>query len=170
MKKFIVSTIFSLVLLSVDAQQAQLDSVKWVQRSDVSKNKLKNGYYLLMELPVEHKDLGFIDGKTKKSYLIGKDEHFTFSKIVSAKSYYDSNFKTNVTEITFDKSDSIRLFQFSNRWKGFKIGLIVNLKLVQVSTLDISPISKGKVAIAGFKDSNEAEAFIKAIKSASYSN
>lgn len=166
MKRLIVSAVFSVLIHSVEAQQAQLDSVKWIQPSDVFETKLKNGYYLLMELPEEHKSLGFIDAKTQRSYFIGKSEHFAFSKIQSVNSFYDPNFRTNVIEVTFNKSDSLRLFEFSSRWKGFKIGLILNSKLLQVSTLDISPISKGKMAIAGFKDSKDAEAFIEIIKSA----
>ena len=154
------------MFFAVSAQQALLDSVKWVHPSDVTVNGLQNGYFLVMELPEEHKKLGFIDAKTEKSYLIGKSEYFGFSKIDSIYSFFEANFKTHVIEVHFNKADSIRLFEFSNRWKGFKIGLIVNSKIVHVATLDISPLAKGRIAIAGFKNNEESNAFINVIKSA----
>jgi hypothetical protein len=56
----ILSALF-LTCHGATGQNSQLDSVRWIQPSDALLSSLKNGQYLVMELPEEHKELGFIE-------------------------------------------------------------------------------------------------------------
>jgi preprotein translocase subunit SecD len=167
MRKVLVLIGLFLVCHGAMGQNSQIDTVRWVQSNDVLFNPLKNGQYLVMELPEEHKELGFIDAITKKSFLIGRSEFFAFSDIDTVYSYFDPNFKANVVDVLFNETSSERLLEFTMKWKGYKVGLVVNNKLIYTATLDISPISNGKMSLIGPPQAKELDALVNSIKTAS---
>lgn len=166
MRNVLVSIALFLLCNGATGQSSQLDSVRWLQRNDVLLNALRNGQYLVLELPKEKKELGFIDASTKKAFLIGKEAFLEFSDIDSVYSYFDPNFKANVIVVVFRESGAEKLLQFTTRWKGYKVGLVVNNQLVYTATLDNSPISSGKMSMFGPDQAKELDALVCSIKGA----
>jgi hypothetical protein len=129
-------------------------------------DSLRNGYYLVMELAEENKDLGFIDETTHRSYIIGRNAFFSFANLDTVYSFFVPNFKANIVNIVFKQPGTDQLFEFTNIWKGHKVGLVINSRLIQVAMLDISPISIGTMSLVSNAVGIELQALMSAVKAA----
>ena len=76
---------------------------------------------------------------------------------------YDNGAKMQVINLNFDKIGAKALLDFTMKWQGQKIGLLLRNKFVYVATI-ASPISGGNVILAGNYTVNQLDEITKAIK------
>jgi preprotein translocase subunit SecD len=145
------------------AQQNELSKIKWTQAKDTVKTKLKAGYYLCDELPKGYEAYGFRDIQNKSSYVLSKKDFMELSHIDTVFQSYDNGAKMQVINLNFDKIGAKALLDFTMKWQGQKIGLLLRNKFVYVATI-ASPISGGNVILAGNYTVNQLDEITKAIK------
>lgn len=145
------------------AQQNDISKIKWTEAKDTLKIKLKPGYYLCVDVPKGYEAHGFKDIQNKSSYVLSKKDFMELSHIDTVFQSYDKGAKLQVINIKFDNIGGKTLLDFTMKWQGFKIGLLLRNKFVYVATI-ASPISGGTMTLAGDYTANQLNDIVKAIK------
>src|SRR5215203_518123 len=144
------------------AQQNDISKIKWTEASDTLKTKPKAGYYVCVEVPKGYETHGFKDIQNKSSYVLSKKDFMELSHIDTIFQSYDKGAKLQVINIKFDNIGAKALLDFTMKWQGFKIGLLLRNKFVYVATI-ASPVSGGTVTLAGNYTANQLSDIVKAI-------
>ena len=153
----------TLFIGQLTAQENSLSKIKWTEASDTLKTKLKAGYYLCVEVPKGYESHGFRDIQNKNSFVLSKKDFLELNHIDTVFQSYDKGFKLKVINIKFDKIGAKALLDFTMKWQGSKIGLLLRNKFIYVATI-ASPISGGTMTLAGDYTANQLDDIVKAIK------
>jgi preprotein translocase subunit SecD len=161
---------FTLIILlnvlfvgQLTAQENSLSKIKWTEASDTLKTKLKAGYYLCVEVPKGYEAHGFKDIQNKNSYVLSKKDFMELSHIDTVFKSYDRGVKLQVINIKFDNIGAKALLDFTMKWQGQKVGLLLRNKFIYVATI-ASPISGGTMTLTGDYTTNQLDDIVKAIK------
>lgn len=145
------------------AQQNDLSKIKWTEAADTLKTKLKAGYYLCLEVPKGYEAHGFKDIQNKNAYVLSKMDFMELSHIDTVFQSYDRGAKLQVINIKFDNMGAKALLDFTKKWRGQKVGLLLRNNFVFVATV-ASPISGGIMTVAGNYTADQLNEIEKAIK------
>jgi len=141
---FIIS-FFALTNVSF-GQQTETETLKVATASDTSKNYFLAGFYLA--IPDASKAQGFKLVNSDDFYYIGTEYGVSLRDLDTVYKEFDSNFKLYVLTFKFDTTGTQELLDFSMKYQGQKIGLLLDNKLISVATIP-SPIGYGVMTLAG---------------------
>jgi preprotein translocase subunit SecD len=163
MRLTLIILLNALFIGQITAQENGLSKIKWTEASDTLKTKLKAGYYLCMDVPKGYEAHGFKDIQNNNFYVLSKNDFMDLSHVDTVFQSYDRGAKLQVINIKFDKIGAKALLDFTMKWQGFKIGLLLQNKFIHVATI-ASPISGGAMTLAGNYKANQLGDIVKAIE------
>ena len=163
MKLILIIFLNTLFIGQLTAQENSLNKIKWAEVGDTLKTKFRAGYYLCIEVPKGYESHGFKDIQNKNSYLLSKKDFFELSHIDTIFKSYDGGFQLQVVNIKFDNIGTKALLDFTTKWQGSKIGLLLQNRFIHVATI-AGPISGGAMTLAGNFTANQLKEIVKAIK------
>ena len=135
-----------------------------MEAGDTLKTQLKAGYYLCKEVPEGYHAHGFADTQTGRYYLLSKKNFMAASHIDTVFLNFDQSSGFPVLNIKFDDAGAKALLNFTKKWKGSTIGLLLQNRFIYVAVI-ASPISDGVMALTGSFTVRELNDLAKAIKS-----
>jgi preprotein translocase subunit SecD len=138
------------------AQETKIETTKVATLSDTSKYSFSAGFYLA--IPGTSKK-GFQLLNSNDFYYIRTEYSVTLRNIDSVYKEFDRNYKLYVLKFKFDTVGTKELLDFTMKYQGQKIGLLLNNKLISVGSL-YGPIEYGVMTLVG----NFTETEINAIK------
>jgi preprotein translocase subunit SecD len=153
----------ALLVGQLAAQQNDLSKIKWTEAKDTLKTKLKAGYYLCLDVPKEYEAHGIKDIQNKNSYVLSKEDFMDLSHIDTVFKEYISGPKLQVINIKFDNIGAKALLDFTTKWQGQKVGLLMGNKFIYVAAIH-EPISGGVMTLAGDFTANQLDEIINAMK------
>ena len=120
-------------------QQTKTETLKVATASDTSENYFSAGFYLT--IPDVSKTQGFKLLNSDDFYYIGTEYGMTLRNLDTVYKEFDRNFKTYVLTFKFDTIGTKELLDFSMKYQGQKIGLLLANKLISVATKDVSRLA-----------------------------
>lgn len=139
------------------AQETKTKTTKVATLSDTSKYSFSAGFYLA--IPDTSKTQGFQLLNSNDFYYFGTEYGVTLRNIDPVYKEFDRNYKLYVLKFRFDTVGTKELLDFTMKYQGQKIGLLLYNKLISVGTL-YGPIGYGVMTLAG----NFTEAEINGMK------
>ena len=136
-------------------QQTKTETLQVATAGDTSENYFSAGFYLT--IPDVSKAQGFKLINSDDFYYIGTEYGVTLKNLDTVYKEFDSNFKFYVLTFKFDTTGTKELLDFSMKYPGQKIGLLLDNKLISVATIP-SPIAYGVMTLAGKFTEEEIDA------------
>ena len=127
-------------------QQTKTETLKIATARDTTENYFSAGFYLT--IPDVSKAEGFKLLKSDEFYYIGTEYGLTLRNLDTVYKEFDRNFNLYVLTFKFDSTGTKELLDFSMKYQGHKIGLVLDNKLISVATIP-TPISYGIMTLAG---------------------
>lgn len=157
MTKLFLFAIFFLTLTNISfGQEIKTETLKVATARDTSENYFSAGFYLT--IPDLSKTQGFKLLNSNEFYYIGTEYGVTLRNLDTVYKEFDRNFKLYILTLKFDTTGTEELLDFSMKYQGQKIGLLVDNRLISVATIP-SPIGYGVMSIAGKFTEEEIDAF-----------
>ena len=150
----LIVSFFTIVNFSF-GQQTKTDTLKVATVRDTIENYFTAGFYLT--IPDVSKAQGFKLVNSNDHYFIGTEYGVTLRNLDTVYKEFDRNFKLYVLNLKFDTTGTEELLEFSMKYQGQKIGLLVDNKLISVATIP-SPIGYGVMTISGNFTEEEIDA------------
>jgi preprotein translocase subunit SecD len=142
---FILVTLFTVTSFCF-GQSPTNDTIKVATQSDTSNNYFSAGFYLT--IPDTYKTQGFQLRNTDDFYYIGTEYGLTLRHLDTVYKEFDRNFKFHVLTFKFDTVGTKELLDFTMKYQGQKIGLMLDNSLIFVATIP-SPVGYGVMTLAG---------------------
>jgi preprotein translocase subunit SecD len=140
-----IFSFFTLTNISF-GQQTKTETLKVATASDTTENYFTAGFYLT--IPDVSKAHGFKLLNSDEFYYIGTEYGVTLRNLDTVYKEFDRNFKLYVLTFKFDTTGTKELLDFSMKYQGQKIGLLLDNKLISVATIP-TPIGYGVMTLAG---------------------
>ena len=141
----LIVSFFTLINVSF-GQQTKTETLKVATARDTTENYFAAGFYLT--IPDVSKAQGFKLVNSDDFYYIGTEYCVTLRNLDTVYKEFDRNFKLYVLTFKFDTTGTKELLDFSMKYQGQKIGLLLDNKLISVATIP-SPIGYGVMTFAG---------------------
>lgn len=121
---------------------------------DTSSNYTPTGFYLT--IPDTYKTKGFRLKNTDDFYCIVTGYGLTLRHLDTVYKEFDRNFKFHVLTFKFDTVGTKELLDFTMKYQGEKIGLMLNNSLIFVATIP-SSVGNGVMTLVGKYTEDEIE-------------
>jgi len=127
-------------------QSSANDTIKVATIRDTSKYQFSAGFYLA--IPDVSKAQGFRLVNSDDFYFVGTEYGITLRNIDTVYKEFDSNFKHYTLTFKFDSIGTKKLLDFTIKYQGQQVGLLVDNKLISIATIP-SPIGYGVMTLYG---------------------
>lgn len=140
-------------------KQFRFDTVSKVAHSfqDTTILKIQSGFYPAFE--DTSKTQGFKLYNKEKYYFLGALPAVTMAQVDTVYKDFNSNFNRFILIFKFNDEATKNWFDFTQKNLGFKVGLVVENKIIYVATI-MSPISGGVSSLAGSFSEKEIDDFL----------
>jgi hypothetical protein len=112
------------------------------------------GFYIVT--PDSTGSKGFQLAGSKEHYFLGNRDSVSFVNIDTISKEFDPVMKKYILSFRFNKTGAKELADFTKKYTGKKIGLVIDKKLITVATIH-SPITFGRMSMAGNHTEDEID-------------